>query len=110
MFDFLQGGLVLVISIAALVGAVWALVDAMRHPHAAFVNAGRHSKVLWGVILGVAAVIAFVSLPWPLGSGGGILGLLGVAAIVAVVVYFVDVRPKLGSRGPRPGGSSRGGW
>lgn len=111
MFNTLQGGLILALSLAAFVGALWALIDALRHPAGAYVAAGKQTKTLWGVILGVATLIAFVSLPWPLGGGGGILGLLGIAVIIAVVLYFVDVRPKLLSAGGG-GGSGRGtgGW
>ncbi len=114
MFGLLQNGLVLVISIAALAGAVWGLIDATQRPAQSFTAAGKWSKTIWLVILGVATVIAFLSLPRPLGTGGGIAGILGIAAVVAVVVYFVDVRPKLGDRGSGGSGStgrgSTGGW
>jgi len=113
LFGFLQNTVVLLISLAAFVGAVWAIVDAARRPEGAFTAAGKWSKTIWLVILGVAGIIAFVSLPWPLGTGGGIGGILGIAAVIAVIVYFVDVRPKLGSGGFGSSGgssSSRGGW
>lgn len=115
MFGFLQSLVVWIISAAALVGAIWAFIDATKHADSAYRSAGRNSKVLWLVILGVAAVVAFVSLPpLPFGpnilgfSGGGITWLLGIAAIVAVVFYFVDVRPKVS--GHSGGGRSSGGW
>lgn len=112
MFDSLQAMIILAISVAALVAAIWALIDAIKYPDSAYVNAGKKSKVLWLVILGAAALVAFISLPWPLGGGGGIIGFLGIAAVIAVVYYFVDVRPKVsgfssGSGGPR---RSAGGW
>lgn len=123
MFGFLQSLVVFAISLVALVGAVWGLIDAAQRRAEAFTAAGKWSKTVWIVILVVATAIAFVSMPWPLGGGGGIFGLLGIAAVVAVVVYFVDVRPKLGGGGfgrgfgsGRSGGSSgssgpsRGGW
>ena len=114
MFGTLQNLIVFVISLAALVGAIWALIDALRYPNQAYVSAGKQTKVLWGVILGVASAITLVYLPWPPGRGGmGILGLLGIAATVAVIYFFVGVRPKLrehhtpgSSRGP----VNRGGW
>jgi hypothetical protein len=111
VFDTLQSIVIFALSTAALVGAIWALIDAMKFPDSAFVNAGKKSKVLWGVILGAAVVVAFVSLPPPLGRGGGVLGFLGIAAIFAVVFYFVDVRPKLRENNYGSGrGRSSGGW
>lgn len=109
MFGLLQNGLILIISIAALVGAVWGLIDAAQRPAPSFTAAGKWSKNVWLIILGVATVIAFLSMPRPIGTGGGIAGILGIAAVVAVVVYFVDVRPKLGQRGSGGGGATRGG-
>lgn len=111
-FGSLQAMIILAISVAALVAAIWALIDASRYPNPAYVNAGKKSKALWLVILGVAALIAFISLPWPLGAGGGIIGFLGIAAIIAVIYYFVDVRPKVSGSNYGSGGSrgSTGGW
>ena len=112
MFGSLQHLIILIISVAALIAAIWALIDATKYSNTAYVSAGKKSKTLWLVILGVAALVSFISLPPPLGSQGGIIGLFGIAAIIAVVYYFVDVRPKVaamnpGSRGPR---RSAGGW
>ena len=120
MFGTLQALVVWLISAAALAGSVWALIDSIKYPDSAFVNAGKKSKTLWVALLAVAALIAFVSMPpLPFGpnifgfGGGGPLGLLGIAAIALVVYYFVDVRPKVrennyggGGRGNR----SHGGW
>jgi hypothetical protein len=113
VFSTLQNGIVLLISLAAFVSAVWALVEALRYPNEAYTSAGKQSKALWGAILGGAAAIAFISLPYPFGRGSGIVGFLGIAALVAVIYFFVDVKPKLGDRhrpGPRGGRSSSGGW
>lgn len=114
MFGALQNLIVFVISLAALVGAVWALFDALRYPNQAYVAAGKQTKVLWGVILGVASAITLVYLPWPPGRGGmGILSFLGIAASVAVIYYFVGVQPKLRENhhpGSPRGRSNRGGW
>lgn len=112
MLHSLQGLIILLISTAALIAAVWGLIDATKYPDQAYKSAGKNSKTLWLIILGAAALISFISLPPPLGRGGGILGLLGIASVVAVILYFVDVRPKVsgmapGSRGPR---RPTGGW
>lgn len=110
MVGAVQWLVVLLLSVAAFFGAVWGLIDATRYPAAAFAAAGRLSKQAWIAILGVAALIAFVSLPAPVGRGGGILGFLGFAAIAAVAVYFASVRPQL--RGTSGGWERRssGGW
>ncbi|MFV0633905.1 DUF2516 family protein [Demequina sp.] len=108
MFSTLQHLIVLLLSVAALVGAIWALVDASKYSDGQYKNAGKNSKGMWLAILGVAALIAFISLPWPLGGGGGIGGLLGIAAIIAVIYYFVDVKPKVS--GTSGGGGRPGGW
>ncbi|MFP5359386.1 MAG: DUF2516 family protein [Actinomycetes bacterium] len=111
-FGFLQGMVIFAISAAALVGAIWGLIDALRRPEGAFTAAGKWSKTAWVAILAVSSAIAFISMPWPVGTGGGIVGFLGIAAVVGVVVYFVDVRPKLGGFGPTrgSGNAQRGGW
>jgi len=112
MFGSLQHLIVLLISIAVLVAAVWALIDASRYSNSAYKSAGKNSKTLWLVILGVAAVVGFISLPPPLGAGGGVIGFLGIASVIAVVYYFVDVRPKVAAMNPGSRGPSRssGGW
>lgn len=114
MFGALQNLIVFVVSAAALVGAVWALVDASRYPNEAYVAAGKQTKVLWVAVLGVASAIALVSLPWPPGRGGqGILGFLGIATVAAVIFYFVGVQPKLREHhrpGSTGGSSNRSGW
>lgn len=113
LFGWLQTLVIFAISAAALIGAIWGFIDCLRRPEGAFTAAGKWSKTIWLVLLGVATLIAFISLPWPLGTGGGIGGILGIAAIVAVIVYFVDVRPKLGSGGfggSIGGNRSQGGW
>lgn len=105
-----QGLVVLVLSVAALAGAVWGLIDAARFAAPTYVAAGKQTKALWLVLLGVAAVVAFASLPYPVGRGGGILGFLGIATIAVVAVYFASVRPALQQAQPRRGGRDLGGW
>ncbi|WNM24286.1 DUF2516 family protein [Demequina capsici] len=110
MFSSLQNLVILVLSVAALVGSVWGLIDAAKYSNEAYVAAGKQTKTIWLVILGVAALIAFISMPYPLGGGGGIVGFLGLLSIVAVIVYFVEVRVKVAPH-HRPGaGPKRGTW
>ena len=50
--------------LAALVVEVWAFIDAMRRPTAAFPAAGKQTKPLWLIILGVATVIGLASVAY----------------------------------------------
>ena len=113
MFGALQWGIVLILSVAAFIGAVWGVIDASRYSSQAYVSAGKQTKSLWMVLLVVAALVAFISLPAPIGQGGGIIGFLGIGAVAVVAIYFTNVRPKLRELGPprrSSGGNSRGGW
>jgi len=86
-----------VLLLAAFVVETWAFVDALIRPSGAFTAAGKQTKPLWLVILGVAFVIG-------IGGAVGYLALLSVFPIVAFVasaIYLVDVRPKV--RSVRPG-------
>ncbi len=119
MFGFLQGLINWALSAAVLVAGIWGLIDALRRPESAFTAAGKWSRMVWVIILAVASAIAFISLPaLPFlnvfgASGGGVFWIGGIAAAVGIIVYFVDVRPKLGSGGFGSSGGSRrasGGW
>ncbi|WP_084128219.1 DUF2516 family protein [Demequina sp. NBRC 110055] len=108
MLGSLQNLILMVLSVAVFVGSVWGLIDALRYPDSSYQAAGKQSRMLWGILLGAATVVSFLSL-----GGGGVLGLLGIAAIVIVLLYFVDVKPKLqqyGGRGPRRPRQQSGGW
>ena len=65
---------------------VWALIDCIIRPSNAFPAAGRQTKLLWVVILAIAAATAYVTSP---------VGLLGIAGIVAALAYLLDVRPRV---------------
>jgi hypothetical protein len=74
----------------------WAFVDSLFRPAAAYVAAGKLTKPAWAAITGIAlALLYFV---------GGPMTFLGLPAVIAGVVYLVDVRPAL--RGLRRGNSS----
>ena len=113
MFAFLQLIVVSVISYAAFVGGVWAIIDIARRGAEAFVSAGKQTKTLWLVITILATAILFISLPYPFAGGGGPFNIIGLAAAAAVIVYHVGVKPALGThrRGPKAGGrKTKGGW
>ena len=82
-----------VLLLGAFVIEAWAFFDAIRRPATAFQAAGKQTKPIWLVILGVAFVI---------GIGGAInrlqlLSLFPIIAFVAAAIYLVDVRPKIKS-------------
>ncbi len=81
-----------VLGLGALVLKVWALADAIYRPGQAYAAAGKWSKPAWIAILAVALLL----------TGGDFLGLLGLASVVAAIVYLVDVRPAV--RALKPGG------
>ena len=73
---------------------VWAFVDALIRPANGFVAAGKLTKPGWAAITGLAALIVF----WQ-----GPMSFLGLPAVIAAVVYLVDVRPAV--KGLRRGNS-----
>ena len=80
------------LSLAALVVEVWALVDAVRRPAPAFLAAGKQTKPIWLIILGVATVVGLGSSAI---GGFTLIGILPLAAFVAAAIYLTDVRPKV---------------
>ena len=72
--------------LAILAVQVYALVDAAVRPPAAYAAAGKLTKQAWVSILAVALVV---------GQLLSLFSVLGLAAVVATIVYFVDVRPAL---------------
>lgn len=86
--------LALVLGIACIVLAVWAVIDAATRRADAFPAIGRQTKNFWLIILGLAVAV----LIW-----FGVLSFFGLPAVAAAIVYLVDVRPKLAevTRGPR---------
>jgi hypothetical protein len=80
----LVGTVLFVLQIAVLVTTVYAFVHAALQRPDAYTAAGKLTKPVWLVILGVGILLALV------------LGITGVAiAAVAAGVYLVDVRPKI---------------
>jgi hypothetical protein len=77
----------------------FALFDAIRVPQQSFPAAGKQTKNLWLVILGIAAAVLFVVGP---------LHIIGLAAVVGAGVYMVDVRPAVKQYGGNQGRSQEG--
>lgn len=75
------------ISIALLLVKLWALVDAVLRPAAAFPAADKLTKAAWLWILGLAFVVDLVLASM----------FLMLAGTVAAFVYLLDVRPAVAS-------------
>jgi len=95
-----------VLLLGAFVIETWAFVDALRRPTAAFPAAGKQTKPIWLIILGVGFVI---------GIGGAVqylslLSIFPIAAFVAAAIYLVDVRPKIKSMKPNTRQGPYGPW
>ena len=96
LFGQFQGLVSSILWLGAIGLAVFGLIDALRVPTDAFPYAGKRTKTLWLVILGVAAAVLLVAGP---------LNIFGLAAVVAAAVYLVDVRPAVKQYRGRPGTS-----
>lgn len=92
--DNLTGLIVLVLQLIALAAGVFALIHAIRQRPDAFTAVDKLSKPKWIAIL----VLALVALLFT-----SAVQLLGIAGVVAICVYLVDVRPRVDEiqRGPR---------
>ncbi|MEO8106736.1 MAG: DUF2516 family protein [Actinomycetes bacterium] len=92
----------LVLSFAAFALGVFTFIDALTRPTAAFVAAGKLTKPIWLAITGVSALVLF-----PFFRPFGLFSFFGIPALVAVLVYFLDVRPAVrGMSGGRPPNTS----
>jgi|SRR5215469_9189932 len=78
------------LAVAAFIVEAWAFIDAITRPQQAYVAAGKQTKPIWLIILGVAFVLGLSAAVY-----GGVTGILSVAAFVAAAIYLADVRPKV---------------
>jgi hypothetical protein len=90
----IDGLIFTVLRYGTLALALWAFVDALIRPAAGYVAAGKLTKPGWAAITGLAALVIY----WM-----GPMSFLGLPAVIAAVVYLVDVRPAV--RGLRRGNS-----
>ena len=90
----IDGLIFTVLRYGTLALALWAFVDALMRPAAGYVAAGKLTKPGWAAITGLAALVIY----WM-----GPMSFLGLPAVIAAVVYLVDVRPAV--RGLRRGNS-----
>lgn len=66
--------------------AAWALVDALIRPAQSYVAVGKLTKPAWTAITALALVLAYFVATF---------SFLWLPAVIAAVLYLVDVRPKL---------------
>jgi hypothetical protein len=89
---------------AVLALSLFGLIDAARHRPDAFTAAGKASKTIWLVVLGMAVALSFYSVLSP-------FSLPWILAVVAAGVYVADVRPALPkTKGRGSSGSDSGRW
>lgn len=77
-------GVFLLIYFVALALTLWALVDAAIRPARVFVAAEKRTKQFWLAVLAVATLAAYIRV-------------FTFIAIVAALVYLLDVRPAVRS-------------
>lgn len=73
--------------LALIAVKIWAFVDALTRPAAAYVAAGKLTKNAWLLILGLTVASSFV---W-----ASPLGLFSIVGTVAAFVYILDAKPAL---------------
>lgn len=100
-----QSLIFLLLSIAALVLSLVALIHAAVTKPDVFVRADKRTKLFWLAITGGSALLSFLSIPG--GAGRGSL-LLMILPLVGAGIYLTDVRPALKEYGKRPQGGSDG--
>ena len=90
-----QGGVLLVLGVAALVLCIYALIDVVRQPASRFVAADKRTKPFWLAIVGICTAFVFVTF-------GNVLSFIPLIAVVGAGVYLADVKPALdATRGGR---------
>lgn len=82
----IEASVVFVVYAALAIVKVWALIDALARPPAAYLAADKQTKVAWLWILGLTLVAGIFFRPFHF------LSLIGT---VAAFVYILDVRPAL---------------
>ncbi|MGH8823059.1 MAG: DUF2516 family protein [Jiangellaceae bacterium] len=97
VFGSFQGLVFWALTIGSLGLKGFALVDALRVQNEAFPLAGKQTKNIWLLILGIALAVNIVVL--------NPINFINIIGVVAAAVYVVDVRPAVRQvgGGKRPG-------
>lgn len=82
-----------VLKLILVVFQIYAFVDCATRKAAAFPASDKLTKPGWLVILGLAVLLTYFFPPW--------FGILGIAGVIASMVYVVDVRPAVRQPGSR---------
>ena len=93
----IQSILFLVIVAAIFVFTVVGLISSLLYSDEMYRAADKRTKKFWCLILGAATLVGFLALP-PLSAMPMFVTII---ALIAVAVYWVDVRPALRSVDPR---------
>ncbi|MFA7266009.1 MAG: DUF2516 family protein [Candidatus Nanopelagicales bacterium] len=80
------GTVMFVVNLLIIAMVVWALIDCIVRPAAAFPAVDRQTKVAWITFLGIGTAIVIFF---------GAISLLGMLGVVVAVFYLVDVRTKV---------------
>lgn len=73
--------------------SAWALIHAVSTATQAFSAAGKQTKRLWLIILGLATLFSLASAVGYFGIGLGQLNIFAIASVIAAGIYLADVRP-----------------
>jgi hypothetical protein len=95
-----------ILLLGAFLVEAWAFVDAIIRPKAAFPAAGKQTKPIWLIILGVAFVIGIYGALQQISA----VNLFAIVAFVAAAIYLVDVRPKVKALKPGARQGPYGPW
>ena len=106
MIPLIQTWLFAVLALALFAIEVWAFVNALRFRSDAYVAAGKRTKTFWGILTGVAMLLGFLSLPYPIGGGGGMF-LFMLGGIIIAGIFLADVLPALKQVMGRARGNNR---
>jgi hypothetical protein len=96
MIALVQLWIFAVLAVVLFAVEVWALINALRFRADAYTAAGRRTKLFWGILTGIAALLGFLSLPYPVGGGSPSM-LLMIIGIVISGIFLADVLPALRS-------------
>ncbi|MFC7464458.1 DUF2516 family protein [Brachybacterium sp. GCM10030252] len=94
MIGLIQTWIFAVLALALFAIEIWAFVNAIRFRPDAYTAAGKRSKLFWGILTGAALLLGFLSLPYPIGSGGSSM-LFMLAGVVIAGIFLADVLPAL---------------
>ncbi|MEU8251307.1 DUF2516 family protein [Nonomuraea sp. NPDC048916] len=110
--NLINGGLnllFLLLAIGIFGMSVYGLGHALRVPQAAFTSAGKLKKNIWLIILGLATLfsgagawsflLTFMMIGGMQFIGLGAVSIFSIAAVIAAVVYIVDVKPAVKGMG-----------